>query len=48
VIQRTHVLTDDQWAHLEPLLAKKRTGPVTKLEDRNFIDAVLYVYARAQ
>ena len=39
---RRHALTDDQWARLEPLLPKKRTGPVAKLGDRNFIDAVLY------
>jgi transposase len=39
---RRHALTDEQWARLEPLLPKKRTGPVAKLGDRNFIDAVLY------
>jgi transposase len=38
---RRHALTDDQWARLEPLLPP-RTGPVAKLGDRSFIDAVLY------
>lgn len=39
---RRHALTDDQWARIEPLLPQKRTGPVSKLGDRMFIDAVLY------
>ena len=38
---RRHALTDDQWARIEPLLPT-RTGPVAKLGDRNFIDAVLF------
>ncbi|MCA9697526.1 MAG: IS5 family transposase [Myxococcales bacterium] len=38
---RRHALTDDQWARIEPLLPT-RTGPVSKIGDRAFIDAVLY------
>lgn len=37
-----HVLTDQQWKCLQGLLAKRRPGPVSKLGDRLFIEAVLY------
>ncbi len=38
---RRDALTDDQWARIESLLPP-RTGPIAKLGDRTFIDAVLY------
>ena len=37
-----HALTDAQWARLRRLLPKQRTGPVSTLGDRQFIEAVLY------
>jgi transposase len=37
-----HALTDKQWERLQGLLAERRPGPVAKLGDRTFIDAVLY------
>ena len=39
---RRHALTDKQWERLSGLLPERRPGPVSKLGDRNFIDAVLY------
>ena len=37
-----HALTDKQWKQLQKVLPKRRPGPVSKLGDRLFIDAVLY------
>ena len=39
---RRHALTDEQWALLSPVLPSQRPGPLSKLGDRQFIDAVLY------
>jgi transposase len=39
---RRHALTDKQWERLQELLPERRPGPVSKLGDRLFIDAVLY------
>lgn len=39
---RRHALTDEQWALLRLVLPTQRPGPVSKLGDRQFIDAVLY------
>jgi transposase len=38
---RRHELTDEQWAKIEPLV--HRYGRTSKLGDRNFINAVVYV-----
>src|SRR5262249_51650590 len=37
-----HALTDEQWKRLQEVLPKSRTGPKSKLGDRQFVDAVLY------
>jgi len=37
-----HALTDQQWERLQGQLPTRRPGPVSKLGDRLFIDAVLY------
>lgn len=39
---RRHALTDKQWDRLQELLPRHRPGPISKLGDRLFIDAVLY------
>jgi transposase len=39
---RRHALTDKQWERLQELLPERRPGPISKLGDRLFIDAVLY------
>jgi transposase len=39
---RRHALTEAQWARLQPLLPKQRTGPASTLGDRLFIEAVLF------
>jgi transposase len=39
---RRHALTDKQWERLQELLPERRRGPVSKIGDRLFIDAVLY------
>jgi transposase len=39
---RRHALTDKQWQRLQELLPEHRPGPISKLGDRLFIDAVLY------
>ena len=39
---RRHALTDEQWQRLDALLPECRPGPVSRLGDRSFIDAVLY------
>lgn len=39
---RRHALTDEQWQRLQSLLPERRPGPVSRLGDRSFIDAVLY------
>jgi len=33
-----HVLTDDQWASIEPLIDRSRPGPKPKIGDRAFIE----------
>lgn len=38
---RRHELTDEQWAKIEPLV--HRYGRTSKLGDRNFVNAVIYV-----
>jgi transposase len=40
-VTRRHALTDAQWELLRPL-TPSRPGPTPKLDDRTFIDAVLY------
>ena len=37
-----HALNDEQWERLRGQLPQRRPGPVAKLGDRLFIDAVLY------
>jgi transposase len=37
-----HVLTDEQWARIEPLLPRVPQGRKSTLGDRHFIDAVLF------
>jgi transposase len=35
-------MTDAQWERIRAVLPEQRTGPISKLGDRSFIDAVLY------
>lgn len=37
-----HALTDEQWKRLQKVLPKGRTGPKSKLGDRELVNAVLY------
>ena len=37
-----HALTDEQWERLQSVIPKQRSGPTSKLGNRQFIDAVLY------
>lgn len=37
-----HALNDEQWMRLSKVLPSKRPGPVSKIGDRQFVDAVLY------
>jgi len=37
-----HSLSDAQWEKLQAVLPRARPGPVSKLGDRVFVDAVLY------
>jgi transposase len=39
---RRHALSDREWAIVQAVLPKKRSGPVSKLGDRLFIEAVLF------
>lgn len=37
-----HAMSDSQWEKIRHVIPQTRTGPVSKLGDRSFIDAVLY------
>lgn len=37
-----HAMSDAQWEKIRYVIPEARTGPVSKLGDRSFIDAVLY------
>ena len=39
---RRHALTDEQWRRLQKVLPEQKSGPVSTLGDRAFIEAVLF------
>lgn len=42
MVMHRHALTEEQWERLEKVLPQSRTGPVSTLGDRQFVEAVIY------